>query len=794
MALEMQSTEQGNERFIKGEWLHTIFQNEAEQFAIAKIRVIETNEDINEKDIVVKGYIAGLQPGETYMFFGRLITHAKFGMQYQVERYQTFIPDTEEGLAEYLASDLFFGVGLKTAQKIIRHLGMNAIEKILQNEDVLKEVPGLGEDTARGLARTLRENQGFERVVIYLSKHDIGLKLAQKIYKQYREEAVELLDKDPYRFVYDIEGFGFQTADNIARQNGLAADHPNRIGAGCMFVLQKSSSEGHVYLPLDECTERILELLQTPDLTSEKIIEQLRRLNAEKTVIIQEERCYLPSLYYAEDRFCSHMERIMREELEFSLPDAELLQMIGDIEETEVLSYGKEQFNAIEKALHSKVMILTGGPGTGKTTVVKGILKAYAAAHELELDPEYYETKEEYPFILCAPTGRAAKRLQESTGLPATTIHRLLGWDGHSGFGKDQDEPLSGKLLIIDEFSMVDIWLAHNLFRAIPKDMQVLLVGDEDQLPSVGPGQVLTDLLQSEMIPAVTLDEVYRQKEGSKIIQLAHEIKHDTLTPQSLANAKDFSFIPCREGDVVSVVTQVFQRAVAKGMDTRDLQVLAPIYRSQAGINIINKTLQELINPPAEKKREVKFMEVIFRIGDKVLQLVNQPEDGVYNGDIGEIVAIFRANENTEKKEQIVVAFDDKEVVYERPDYGNLMHAYCISIHKSQGSEFPNVILPVAFSYTRMLKKNLLYTAITRSKQTLIICGESEAFMRGIRTIDTNSRYTSLKEKLLIRFGKEESSAVVAAEGELIATVELEDGTEMEILDEDPSLSPYDFM
>lgn len=784
MASEMQSSEQGNERFIKGEWLHTIFQNEAEQFAIAKIRVVDTNEELNEKEIVVKGYMAGLQPGETYVFFGRLITHAKFGMQYQVDRYQTFIPDTEEGLAEYLASDLFFGVGIKTATKIIRQLGMNAIEKILQNEEVLKEVPGLGEDTARGLARTLRENQGFERVVIYLAKHDIGLKLAQRIYKQYRDEAVELLEKDPYRFVYDIEGFGFQTADNIARKNGLAADHPNRIGAGCIFVLQKSSSEGHVYLPLGECTNRILELLQTPELTAEHITKQMTRLNAEKTIIMQEERCYLPKLYYAEDKFCSHMERIMREELDFSLPDAELLRMIGDIEETEVLSYGKEQFNAIEKALHSKVMILTGGPGTGKTTVVKGILKAYAAAHELELDPEHYESKEDYPFILCAPTGRAAKRLHESTGVPATTIHRLLGWDGHSGFGKDQDEQLSGKLLIIDEFSMVDIWLAHNLFRAVPKNMQVLLVGDEDQLPSVGPGQVLSDLMQSEMIPAVTLDEVYRQKEGSKIIQLAHEIKHDALTPQSLVNAKDFSFIPCREGDVVSVVTQVFQRAVAKGMDPRDLQVLAPIYRSQAGINIINKTLQELINPPDRKKRELKFMESVFRIGDKVIQLVNQPEDGVYNGDIGEVVAIFKATENTEKKEQLVVAFEEKEVVYERPDYGNLMHAYCISIHKSQGSEFPNVILPVAFSYTRMLKKNLLYTAITRSKQTLIICGESEAFMRGIRTVDTNSRYTSLKEKLLFRFGKEANKEPEETDGEL----------EMEILDDDPTLSPYDFM
>lgn len=781
MALDMQVNQGETERYVKGEWLHTIFQNEAEQFAIAKVKVTETNEPFQEKEIVVKGYMAELQPGETYKFYGKLMYHQKFGTQYQVARYETVIPDTEEGLVEYLASDLFFGVGKKTAARIIEHLGMDAISKILEDETVLSEVPGLKKETAKGLARTIRENQGFERVVIHLSKYEIGLKMAQKIYKQYKDEAVELLSKDPYRFVYDIDGFGFQTADKIARQNGLAAEHPSRIGAGCMFIMQRSSQEGHVYLPLEECVRQTIDLLATPGLELDAVIRQIEQLNTEKKLILQEQRVYLPSLYYAEDGFCSHLQRIMAAEIEEEASLADLMKIIGDIEEEEVLSYGKEQFKAIEKALKSKVMILTGGPGTGKTTVVKGILKAYAAVHGLSLDEKDYDEQEAYPFLLTAPTGRAAKRLSESTGLPASTIHRLLGWDGHNGFGKDQDHPLTGKLMIIDEFSMVDIWLAHHLFKAIPDDMQILLVGDEDQLPSVGPGQVLTDLLASEVVPSVALDEVYRQKEGSKIIQLAHEIKHHTFEKSLLKNDKDFSFIPCREKDLVHAVTQIFQKAIDKGMDARDIQVLAPIYRSQSGITQMNKKLQELINPPGEKKREVQFHDTVFRIGDKVLQLVNQPEDGVYNGDIGEIVAIFKPKENKEQTEQIVVSFDEKEVVYERPDYGNLMHAYCISIHKSQGSEFPNVILPVAYSYTRMLKKNLLYTAITRSKRTLIICGEADAFAKGIATVDTNRRYTSLAEKLAILNGKK--SPVVEVEG-----------IEMEILDEDPSLSPYDFM
>ncbi|GGJ83868.1 ATP-dependent RecD-like DNA helicase [Lentibacillus kapialis] len=762
--------------FIKGELLYTIFHNDQENFSIAKIKILETNEDYNEKDIVMKGYFSDLQETAAYYFYGNFERHAKFGLQYKVSSYQTFIPDTKDGLIAYLSSDMFHGIGKKTAEKIVTALGDNAISRILNDSKVLANVPGLKKDKADQLAEKLAENQGFEHIAVYLSAYGIGLKMAQKIYKKYKDEAIHVLNEDPYQYVFDIEGFGFQTADHIARENGLSLTHPNRIGAGCIYVLQKNVQDGHVYLPIETCLRQVIDLLVNPDdtLTSEMVTNRLEELNQKKTVIMSGGNVYLPSLYYAEDGFAANLMRLISKPVEHDIPLAELMKIIGHIEEEEVLSYGKEQFEAIQQALSSKLMIVTGGPGTGKTTVIKGILNAYAEIHSISSDPKDYDSETNYPFILTAPTGRAAKRLTESTGLPAVTIHRLLGWDGQNGFEKNEHEQLAGKYLIVDEFSMVDIWLANSLFKAIPDDMQVLLVGDEDQLPSVGPGQVLADLISSGQVPYVSLHEVYRQKEGSKIIELAHLIKQDACDRNVLQNARDFSFISCSEKRLIDIVTAVFERAKAKGIDLKNIQVLAPMYRSQTGITEINRHLQSLINPSSTEKREVRTKETVFRIGDKVLQLINQPEDAIYNGDIGRVVAIFEEDENVDHTEQLVVDFDGREVVYERKDYVNIMHAYCISIHKSQGSEFPIVIMPVVSAYHRMLKKNLLYTAITRSKKSLIICGDKRAFLRGIKTLDSNQRFTSLKEQLRERLQNFDSAHVQEVEEE--------------------EITPYDFM
>ncbi|MFZ3576448.1 ATP-dependent RecD-like DNA helicase [Virgibacillus sp. DJP39] len=770
-----QSGELDIQKYIKGELLYTIFHNATEHFSIAKIKVLDTNEEIQDKEIVVKGHFSNLQETKDYIFYGEIERHSKFGLQYQVSSYESNVPDTTDGLIAYLSSDLFYGIGKKTASKIIEHIGENAISQILTNPRLLDRVKGLKPDKAEQLVKTLQENEGFEHIVVNLAKYGIGLKLAQKIYQVYKDESIEVLKNDPYQYVFKVDGFGFQKADEIAGINGLSLTHPNRIGAGCIFVMQKSVQDGHVYMPINKCITNVIQLLgySGTELNDDTVEKRLDALNTEKAIIIYDGNVYLPSLYYAEDGFASHVKRLISKPIEQETPLAEMMKIIGDIEEEETLSYGKEQFNAINQSLHSKLMIVTGGPGTGKTTVIKGIVDAYAAINDVSVDPGDYEKKSDFPFVLTAPTGRAAKRLNESTGLPAVTIHRLLGWDGNNGFDKDQNEPLTGKFLIVDEFSMVDIWLANSLFKAIPDDMQVLLVGDEDQLPSVGPGQVLTDLLTSESIPLVSLNDVYRQKEGSKIIQLAHTIKKNECTEESLQNDEDFSFLKCNEYHMIDVISKVFSHAENKGIELKDIQVLAPMYRSQAGITVINKTLQTIVNPKTKGKREVKLYETIFRVGDKVLQLVNQPEDGVSNGDIGEIVAIFFENENIENVEQIVVNYEGKEVVYERKDYTNIMHAYCISIHKSQGSEFPIVLLPVVSTYNRMLRKNLLYTAITRSKQSLIICGETHAFLHGVNTMDTNKRYTSLVKQLQSRLSDDLTKQVSEAEEEI---------------------SPYDFM
>lgn len=767
-------TESKEERpFVKGELGRMIFHNESEHFSIASIQVKETNEAFEEKTLVIKGHFSPLEEGETYIFHGEFQTHKKFGTQYVVEMYSRVLPETKEGIVLYLSSDLFHGIGKKTAERIVDHLGEQAISKILEDRSVLESVPKLPREKADKLYDSLKEHQGFEHVMIHLSQYGFGLKLSQKIYEVFKDQTLAIIEEDPYQLVFRVEGFGFHRADEMARAQQLAHDHPTRIRAACLYMLQKSMSDGHVYLPTEECLVQVEQLLNTgldPAISFDKLSEQIIHLGQEKYVYIEDDRVYLPSLYFAENGFCRHLERVTDDEVEAEHTQADLLKIIGDIEEEESISYGEDQFQAIEKALSSKLMILTGGPGTGKTTVIKGIIQSFAALNDLSMDPESYDSDQPFPFVLAAPTGRAAKRMNESTGLPASTIHRLLGWDGHEQFEKNQNNPLEGKVLIVDEFSMVDIWLANQLFRAVPSDMQVLLVGDEDQLPSVGPGQVLADLLASEKLPSVQLKEVYRQKEGSKIIQLAHEIKNDECNRQSLSKEHDFNFLPAREHQLTDLVTNIVKKAVDKGIELKELQVLAPMYRTDVGIHRLNEEIQKIINPQSKQKRDLRFKDTTFRKGDKVIQLVNQPEDGVYNGDIGEIVAIFRAEENVDGVEQVVIDYDGKEIVYPKKDLHNIMHAYCTSIHKSQGSEFSIVILPIVRSYRRMLRKNLIYTAITRSKQSLIICGDPNAFLEGIQTTDTNLRYTRLKEKLQ------------------------EDAPPAPLEEEEEDISPYDFM
>ena len=424
---------------------------------------------------------------------------------------------------------------------------------------------------------------------------------------------------------------------------------------------------------------------------------------------------------------------------------------IGEIETSNEVSYAESQKEALQTAINSKVMLLTGGPGTGKTTVIKGIVELYAEVHGISLDYDDYQ-EDDYPVVLAAPTGRASKRLQESTGLEAMTIHRLIGWNQDTQAEDILDNEINARLIIIDEMSMVDTWLFHQFLSAVPLDAQIILVGDEDQLPSVGPGQVFKDLIDSKTIPRVNLTEVYRQQDGSSIIELAHRMKLGQ--PIDITQRfHDRSFINCGTDQIPTVVEKVVNSAVNKGYDMSDIQVLAPMYKGNAGIKRLNQILQTILNPKEKDTREIEFGDVVFRKGDKVLQLVNRPNDNIFNGDIGVIVGIFWAKENALNKDVLVVDFEGNEITFTRQDLLELTHAYCTSIHKSQGSEFPIVIMPIVKQYFRMLQRPILYTGLTRAKQSLVLLGDPQAFDIGLNT-NGQKRLTQLYD-ILSQYFKE---------------------------------------
>ncbi|KKB36371.1 RecD-like DNA helicase YrrC [Bacillus thermotolerans] len=742
------------EKYIKGRHLATIFRNQENFYSVIRIRVTETNEVFEEKEAVVTGYFPQIHEQETYVFYGRFKDHPKFGRQFQAKHAQKEIPQTKQGLVTYLSSDLFKGIGKKTAELIVETLGEGAISKILDTPSLLEEVPRLSADKAKSLYETLIEHQGLEQVMVALNQYGFGPQLSMKIYQMYQQQAIEVIQKNPYQLVEDIEGIGFGRADELGAQIGIDGEHPDRLKAGILFTLeQRCLKEGHCYLEAEPLLKEVKSLLEKSgkgQVSFEAIAEQLIALEKEEKVVGENDRVFLPSLYFSEKGLVSNIARLLSQtQYEDQFPESEFLLALGELEERINVQYAPSQKEAIQTALTSPIMLLTGGPGTGKTTVIKGIVELYAELHGCSLDPKSYDKEEPFPIKLAAPTGRAAKRMAESTGLPAVTIHRLLGFTGQETMEEDEGREVEGRLLIVDEMSMVDTWLAYQLFKALPNDIQVVLVGDEDQLPSVGPGQVLKDLLASGTIPTVKLTDIYRQQEGSSIIEMAHEMKKGRMPSDVTKQQKDRSFLPCRIQQIPDVVEQVVKSAMKKGFTAKDIQVLAPMYKGPAGIDRLNKILQEILNPnPDGTRKQLEFGDAQYRIGDKVLQLVNQPEQNVFNGDIGEVVSIFFAKENTEKEDMVIVSYEGNEVTYTKQDLNQITHAFCCSIHKSQGSEFPIVILPVVKSYYRMLRRNLLYTAITRSKQFLILCGEEEAFRIGVERNDDLVRKTALKEKL----------------------------------------------
>ncbi|TMW73953.1 SF1B family DNA helicase RecD2 [Alteribacter natronophilus] len=737
---------------VKGELLHLIYHNEESLYTVAKVKVIETSLDLSERELTVVGVLPKPEHDVTYLYHGEMKDHPRFGRQFKAEQVRKEVPQTKHGIVHYLSSERFPGVGQKTAEKIVDELGENALSAILADKGILERVNGLKQDKADQIYKVLVEEQGVEQVLLTLYDYGFGLQLAMKVFQAYKLDAMRIIEENPYQMIEDVEGIGFAKADAIGQKQGLTGNHPDRIKAAIFYVLtEQSMNNGHVYTPTRDVLLEAQRLLSGTERVSEDdIARQIIEMGEEDKVKVEEDRMYLNTLYFAEKGIVTNLHRLItRGKSVEEFPESEFLKALGKTEESLGIEYADSQKEAIRTALTSGVTVLTGGPGTGKTTVINGLVEVYGRLKGLSVNPDDYKKDDQFPVILAAPTGRAAKRMSESTGLPASTIHRLLGYKGNQDdleYGDHQQ--LEGNLIILDEMSMVDTWLCNQLLRAVPDEMQVLFVGDEDQLPSVGPGQVLSDILKAQIVPSVQLTAIFRQAEGSSIITFSHDIKDGNRISAESSAGNDLRFIPCGPPQVPDAVRQICEKAVARGYSARDIQVLAPMYRGDAGVTALNQMLQELFNPPKEQKREVAFGDVVYRHGDMVLQLVNNPEENVYNGDRGEIVAIFLPKETEQNETMIVISFDGIEVAYSKSDLNQITHAYCCSIHKSQGSEFPIVVMPVIRNYARMLRKNLIYTGVTRAKDFLLLCGDWGAVELAVGRDDDLVRNTTLRKKL----------------------------------------------
>lgn len=750
------------EKSITGKVLAIFFQNTTNYYKVILIKVMDTsNLEFSEKEVVVTGHFGQIQEELTYQFYGHLTTHVKYGLQFNALRYEEEKPTDKVALIDYFSSDKFSGIGKVTAQKLIDSLGNHAIEEIEDNPDVLQKVSGLTKKQKDTIAAVVANDQGTNKTLFFLQKNGFGTALAYKIMDFYKEQTWEILKENPYRLIEDIENVGFNRADVFAENLGIEADAAERLKASLFFSLQKMCmSNGNTYALENELLAESRETLEKsrPFLVRPELLETaLEEMVVEKRIIKEADAYFIPSLYISEMELAVYVDNIVSYSKELVLDDQKLEKELSKLEKKLNISYGDTQKEAIKYAIKSPLFILTGGPGTGKTTVIEGIVELFSEMHQLNLD-ELDVNDEAFPVLLAAPTGRAAKRMNETTGLPSSTIHRLLGLTGNDeNENEEYGRELKGKLLIVDEMSMVDTWLANKLFQSIPDGMHVILVGDRDQLPSVGPGQVLHDFLLSGRIPAVELKEIYRQEDGSTIIPLAHHIKQNEYPPSLTENKRDRSFFECDSTSVLPVISQVVEKAIAKGFSPQDIQILAPMYRGPAGIDVMNKHLQELLNPnPSGRRKEIVFGDKIYRIGDKVLQLVNDTELGVFNGDMGEVTGITYAKESPNKTDELTLLFDQKEVTYQRQDWKKITLAYCVSIHKAQGSEFKLVILPLVSYFGRMLRKDLLYTAITRASELLILCGEPEAYRRCIES-GSAKRKTKLMERMLALLDTQEA-------------------------------------
>lgn len=723
--------------YIKGKFKKIIYESSGGNgYKIGLFRVKEASdklkEELENRTVTFTGYFYDLVLDENYLFHGNYIQNGKYGYQFQVNSYEHVKPEGKDAVIEFLSSSLVKGCGEKTAQDIVRILGDDALKKIKEDKSALDLIPKMTDKKRDSIYNSIVKYQDSDEVIVYLTKLGFTMRDAMTLLNVYGASVKSVLEENVYTLINEVE---FKTLDKVYFNLHEETDD-NRIKA-CIIesMLELSFDAGDTYSYKEAIKQKLCDF--NIILSEEQLTDYLDSLCKNREVKKLEDKYFLYNYYKMEDQIAKSLFEISDQPVSRI---KELDERISKFSLSNNVTYNDDQIHAIKTSLEENITIITGGPGTGKTTIIRAIAGLYIDMHPISENQAMQE------LVLLAPTGRAAKRMSDLTGLPASTIHRYLKWDKTSGrFEYNEYNRHNEKLIIIDETSMIDTELFDALLKGIEHNVKLVIVGDDNQLPSVGPGLILTDLINSECFNHIPLSQIYRQSIGSSIPYLCLSIKDHDLTEDSITKKEDFNFLNVENHLVKDTIKEICKLSIKKGIDVSSIQVLAPIYKGENGIDNLNITLQELFNPRSDTKPEIRFGEVTFRVGDKVLQLVNDPDNNIYNGDIGYIVAV----DSKSKDALLTVDFYGNAVFYKRESLINIKHAYAITIHKSQGSEFDHVIMPITMHYGRMLYNKLLYTGISRAKKSLILLGNPQAFYMGTNNDYSLNRKTNLVQTLL---------------------------------------------